>query len=174
MPLSQLLEKDRAISARLCIAEHPGVLRALIALLTHSGDGAVALVGLGLLFALGPSEWHSRALALLGADIVTFVIVQLAKLIIRRARPSGEWGRFYRRLDPHSFPSGHAARGGALAAVGMALGPPWFGGLLAIWGLLVALSRVLLGVHYLSDAIAGFLIGLGIGGLASATFLLVA
>ncbi len=100
-----------------------------------------------------------RVLALVLGDALTFLITQTLKFLVRRARPAGKWGEMVRRIDPYSFPSGHSARGGAMATMGLLLGPLWFGALLAAWGLLVALSRVALGVHYLSDAIGGVVLG---------------
>jgi undecaprenyl-diphosphatase len=93
------------------------------------------------------------------ADVFTFIVSQAIKLSTRRKRPEGEWGQSYRKIDPHSFPSGHASRGGTLAAMGLAVGPVWFGVAMAIWGVSVALSRVATGVHYVSDSVAGFVLG---------------
>jgi undecaprenyl-diphosphatase len=72
-------------------------------------------------------------------------------------------GKIYRKTDPHSFPSGHAARAVMLATIMLGLGPIWLGILLVIWAILVVLARVLMGVHYLSDVLAGALLG-GIAG----------
>jgi undecaprenyl-diphosphatase len=77
----------------------------------------------------------------------------------------------YRRTDPHSFPSGHASRAAALTLVVLARGLPWPGLALAVWSLLVGFSRVALGVHYLLDVAAGYLLGLAIGGAVAAWFL---
>ena len=94
--------------------------------------------------------------------------VILLKFTIRRPRPEGDWGQIYRINDPHSFPSGHAARSAALAVMGIALGPPWFAFTLVIWAPWVGLSRVALGVHYLSDVIAGWVVGAVMGLIALA------
>ena len=40
---------------------------------------------------------------------------------------------------------------------------PLIGAALLLWSLLVGLSRIILGVHYLYDVLAGYLLGLGIG-----------
>jgi undecaprenyl-diphosphatase len=163
------LERDRSLSAWLCVAERPGLWRRLAILATHSGDAMYPLLGWGLMFALGSPEWRYRALALAGVDLVTLLVTQALKLIYRRPRPEGRWGIIYRRLDPHSFPSGHAARGGALGLAALLVGPGWFGLPLLVWGALVALSRVMMGVHYLSDVVAGFAVGALVGGAAAAT-----
>lgn len=82
------------------------------------------------------------------------------KFIVRRRRPEGDWGSIYRNTDPHSFPSGHAARAFLIAVVGAALGPTWLGILLWIWAPSVALARVAMGVHYVSDILAGAILGI--------------
>jgi undecaprenyl-diphosphatase len=50
-----------------------------------------------------------------------------------------------------------------LAVVAVGLGPAWFGILLLTWAPLVILARVAMGVHYLSDVLAGALLGVAIG-----------
>ncbi len=158
----RLLSLDRQLSSRLCVAERPGMLRTLTAIVTHSGDAFSFLSILATLFLLGGPEWRLRVVVLVATDLITFVVTQVIKVAIRRTRPAGEWGQIYRHTDPYSFPSGHSARGGAMAAMGLILGPAWFGGVLVMWGVALALSRVSMGVHYLSDAIGGFLIGVGV------------
>ena len=51
------------------------------------------------------------------------VMVLLIKFRIRRQRPVGEWGRIYRNTDPHSFPSGHAARAFLIATIAAGKSP---------------------------------------------------
>ena len=97
------------------------------------------------------------------AIVATGLAVKAGKLLTRRVRPEGEWGGSYRRGDPHAFPSGHAARASLLAVLGFAFGPAWLGPVLAVWAVLVALSRVALGVHYVSDVVAGAALGVCCG-----------
>jgi membrane-associated phospholipid phosphatase len=165
----KLLELDAFYSRRLSIAERPGVLRSLAVILAHSGDSWFWLVGLALLWWLGSDYWKTRAVALAAGIILTAVLVLLVKFTVRRRRPEGEWGAIYRATDPHSFPSGHAARATMLAVVALGLGPPWLGILLLVWAPLVILARVAMGVHYLSDVLAGTAFGVVIG-LVTLTF----
>ncbi|MBN2550051.1 MAG: phosphatase PAP2 family protein [Anaerolineales bacterium] len=161
--ITKLLELDALYTERLRVAEKPGLLRNLAILFAHSGDSWFWLSGLILLWWLGDNFWKQRALAMGFSILVTAVLVMIIKFTVRRRRPAGEWGDIYRKTDPHSFPSGHAARASMLAVVGLGLGPGWFGLLLLIWAPLVTLARVAMGVHYLSDVIAGFIFGAGMG-----------
>lgn len=100
---------------------------------------------------------------MIAAVIITAVIVLVTKFAVRRRRPEGEWGRIYRSTDPHSFPSGHAARAVMLVVLVAGLGPEWLALVLALWAPAVALARVSMGVHYLSDVLAGGILGALIG-----------
>ena len=94
---------------------------------------------------------------------LTAAVVFVIKLSVRRSRPQGEWGKIYRSTDPHSFPSGHAARAMMLAVVALGLGPTWPGLALLLWAPLVGMARVALGVHYPSDVAAGMVVGIIMG-----------
>ena len=50
-----------------------------------------------------------------------------------------------------------------LATMAVGLGPSWLAITLVIWAPLVALARVMMGVHYLSDVVAGGLFGIFMG-----------
>jgi undecaprenyl-diphosphatase len=145
------------------IAEKPGPLRSLASIFAHSGDSWFWLVGLGLVWWLGTDYWKHLALTLIIAILLTALVVFIIKFTVRRKRPEGEWGKFYRSTDPHSFPSGHAVRAVMLAVVTLGLGPLWLGLLLLIWAPLVGLARVAMGVHYLSDVMAGMILGVVMG-----------
>ena len=100
------------------------------------------------------------------AMCITALVAVGMKQVIRRRRPEGDWGLVYRSTDPHSFPSGHAARAFMLAVIATGLGPAGMAIALWVWAPLVALARVAMGVHYLSDVVAGLVVGLLVGGLA--------
>ncbi|MDH5506438.1 MAG: phosphatase PAP2 family protein [Anaerolineae bacterium] len=163
MNLGDILKVDADLSARLRIAEQPGLLRTIAIVFSHSGDSWFWLAGLLGAFFLAAPFWQFRILALGVGILVTASLVMLLKFSIRRRRPEGEWGQIYRKSDPHSFPSGHAARGLMIGVIAFGLGPAWFGWLLLLWGPLVGLARVAMGVHYLSDVAAGWFVGVGMG-----------
>ena len=165
-----LLETDARLSAQMRMAEKPGPLRRLAIFLARSGDSWFWGIGLVIIFWFGDTAWKRTAIWIFVGIAVTAVITQTLKWVIRRERPEGEWGALYRMTDPHSFPSGHASRVAMLAVLGIALGPAWFALILLIWAPLVALARVAMGVHYLSDIVAGAVLGIVIG-LAMTPFL---
>ncbi len=154
---------DARWTDRIRIAERPGLLRNLAAFFAHSGDSWFWLIGLALVAWLGGAFWRPRALVLGASILITAALVLAIKFTIRRRRPDGEWGAFYRSTDPHSFPSGHAARAVLLAVLALGLGPAWFGAIMLLWAPLVSLARAAMGVHYLSDVVAGAFFGLLMG-----------
>ncbi len=157
-------ELDARLSARLRLAPGQHRLWHAVAFLAHSGDSWFWLAGLFVVWLLGWNTiWHTRA-ALMAAGVVALAAGVLAiKFLVRRQRPPGEWGAIYRNTDPHSFPSGHAARAFLLAVVAFGVGPAWFGWLLLLWAPLVCVARVATGVHYLSDVVVGMVLGI-VGG----------
>jgi undecaprenyl-diphosphatase len=157
--LPKLLELDNRLSNRMRIAENPGLRRQLAAMLAHSGDSWLWGLGLGLLWLLGSADAKSLAITLLLGILITAMLVMVIKFVVRRQRPPGAWGAIYRNTDPHSFPSGHAARAVMLAVLATQAGPSWLGWLLLAWSPLVALARVAMGVHYFSDVLVGALFG---------------
>jgi undecaprenyl-diphosphatase len=163
MRFRSLLELDARLSEKLRIAEKPGVLRNIAIFLAHSGDSWFWLAALFLLWFISNPAWKKWEVVEFFGILSLAVLVLGIKFLVRRERPEGEWGSIYRNTDPHSFPSGHAARAFMLAVVGTALGPWWLAVLLWVWAPLVSLARVSMGVHYLSDVIAGTALGIMVG-----------
>jgi undecaprenyl-diphosphatase len=157
--LQKTLEFDRDSSYALRVAEKPGVLRTCAMIFAHSGDSWFWGLGMLILWLAGNAFWKRWAVYELFWISLLAALVMTLKFIIRRRRPEGEWGAIYRITDPHSFPSGHAARAFLIAVLASFLGPDWLALILWIWAPLVSLARVAMGVHYISDVLAGAIVG---------------
>lgn len=168
MSLQRWLERDASYSKNLQLKRKRGVWHAICVFFAHSGDSWFWLIALVLIWFFGNPEWHTRASFLIIGLVFLAICVLIIKFSIKRPRPEGEWGNIYRATDPHSFPSGHAARAAALAVIALRIGPTWFAIVLCLWAPLVGIARVRLGVHYLSDVIIGWLIGIIVAILAIA------
>jgi undecaprenyl-diphosphatase len=118
---------------------------------------------------------HFRAMVVvLAVGVVSFGLVEVAKRVVHRPRPAGavlEAGE-----SPESFPSGHAGGSAAIyPTLALVLGRLYLprpgqrtaavAGAVAL-ALLIGVSRLCLGVHYLSDVVAGWCAGLGCALLA--------
>jgi undecaprenyl-diphosphatase len=124
-------------------------------------------IGIAGFLALRRRWWHLAAFA--AAIVLSEVLIGTLKGIYDRARPPGSLVA----TSGTSFPSGHsvAATVTVVAAV-IALVPPGrarvaWGAAAAAFSVLMALSRAYLGAHWLSDALAGVLLGAS-GALLSA------
>jgi undecaprenyl-diphosphatase len=166
MQIRSLLQLDARLSANLHVADRPGLLRSIAAVLAHSGDSWFWGVALVCLWWLGSAFWKQWAIVELASISILAAIVMGLKFVIRRRRPAGDWGSIYRNTDPHSFPSGHAARAFLIAVIAAGLGPFWTALALWVWAPLVSLARVAMGVHYMSDVVAGLVVGMAAGVLA--------
>jgi membrane-associated phospholipid phosphatase len=107
------------------------------------------------------------ALAWLVTLVGSGLAVEVLKEVFDRPRPV--WDRPFAFEETFSYPSGHAAGstvGYGMLAYCLALRwPSWRRRLglvvgLAAWVLLIGFSRMYLGVHYLSDILAGYALGL--------------
>ena len=130
-------------------------------ILSHAGEHALGWTALGLLgAALDPEQrrpWLRSTATVLGAHAVSIA----AKRVARRHRPSDPRIQvLVATPSDWSFPSSHAASTTAAAvAYSRLLRRRW--PLLSIP--LMMTSRVIVGVHYPSDVLAGALIGVAMG-----------
>jgi undecaprenyl-diphosphatase len=164
------LASDDRLSGRLVEWRAPRWVRVWMLTATRLGDGGIWILTAVLLAASG-----LRGLQVLGAGAVAAAIANvLLVLVKRRVQRSRPW----ERAKPHSFevaplawfpsdrfsfPSGHALNSFAVGSVIALAFPPVAVPVLAL-AASVAASRVLLGLHWLSDVLAGAFAGLVIGG----------
>jgi undecaprenyl-diphosphatase len=114
---------------------------------------------LALLAALSARRWQVFAWVAL-ADGVAQLSAVLLQVVIGRDRPHAI--PLIPEPHSHSFPSGHAASSFACAFVLSALAPRFRRPLYAL-AVLMALSRLYVGVHYPLDVVAGSVWGLLLG-----------
>lgn len=154
--LARLAARDRALYVRWALDDRSArLLRTALTGVTHAGGvfGSLTLAALPLLGVRPLAAAGGRPLAAL---IVSHVVVQLFKRTVGRPRPSRTLSARAAIAEPDrfSFPSGHAAAAMSIAVVYAGLFPalavPVIVGATA-----VGLTRVLLGVHYPGDVVAG-------------------
>jgi len=170
MSLNKLLSIDVKATAALHLKNPKNNrFKPFASFFAHSGDSWFIEIALFIAWLLTRSSLHQMIALMAGTVVVLAGFVLAVKFTIRRSRPEGEWGAIYRNTDPHSFPSGHAARTAMLAVLALGLGFTWLGIALLVWMVLVSLARVWMGVHYLSDVIAGIILGSLVGLVVSHT-----
>lgn len=127
--------------------------------------GFIWLVIGGLLFLKEERKHHSFFVPIVAAGAGSYVLVELIlKPLVGRLRPTLEMGAIIvgNQKPDFSFPSGHATIAFAMAGVLSAYEPKfrtWFYAL----AVCISLSRIVVGVHYPLDVIAGAVFGWGIG-----------
>ncbi len=137
--------------------------------ITRLGDASTT-IGIGVVV-LAAGQTRLGA-AMLLANLLSHVPVQLLKRVVARPRPSDAFGQPLALVplpDQFSFPSGHAAAATAVATTA-AIAHPWSASIVLPLAALVSYSRVALRVHHASDIVAGIILGLG-GALAAAALL---
>jgi undecaprenyl-diphosphatase len=139
-----------------------------IGLVSDLGEGAGwAFAGLWLAVLDGKRGQRAAIASTGAAALSTYVAQRMLKPIFRRNRPwfTREAAKVVGGKTPdHSFPSGHTAASFA-AATALSMAYPSARPLLFLTATAVGLSRVHLGHHFPSDALAGGLLGTGVGWL---------
>lgn len=143
----------------------PRWVRYWMLLATRGGDGWFwAACGAGLL-ASGDRARHEAFQAAALAVAVGILLFKFLKRTVRRARPCQIEPHCWAMLlppDQFSFPSGHTMTAFA-AAVSLGQFYPALLGLLLGCAACIAISRILLGMHFLSDVVAGGILGTLLG-----------
>ncbi len=126
--------------------------------LSRTADGHLYILAMLCFVVLSESAW---ALALLAAFLIERPLYMTLKAHFRRNRPPQAIPGFKSVIQPSdqfSFPSGHTSAAFLFATFANTL-LPGIGWLLYPWAIGVGMSRVVLGVHFPTDTMAGALLG---------------
>jgi undecaprenyl-diphosphatase len=139
---------------------------------TRAGDGWLWSL-FGVLVLLFGGKVRFTALASAGSAALIGIAVFLSvKRVSGRKRPCEIQPHCWAKLlppDRFSFPSGHTITAFAVAGT-LGLFYPVLLPIVLFCAVSIALSRVLLGMHFMSDVLAGTAIGLGLAFAAYAVF----
>ena len=133
----------------------------LFRLVSRLGDGVFWYALMALLAAFGGTRGLRAALQMAGVGLASALLYRALKHWTRRPRPfraHADITAYIAPLDEFSFPSGHTLHAVAFTLIALAWFP-WLAALLVPFSVLVALSRIVLGMHYPSDVLAATAIG---------------
>lgn len=144
-----------------------GALR-FFTVVSRLGDGAAWYALMAALIVLDGMRGLAASAHLAATGVVSLTIYKVLKRWTRRPRPFASHVRVHAwiaPLDEYSFPSGHTLHAVAFTVVALAHYP--LASLLLIpFTASVAVSRVVLGLHYPSDVLAATALGSVLGMLA--------
>ena len=122
---------------------------------------AVIYLGLGAVLVF---QWDIRVWRYLAIPLACLLLVKLLRVFIQRMRPFEQYQ--FEPVIGHdtgcSFPSKHAASAAVICMVCWYINAP-LGIITAILAFLAGATRILTGIHYISDVVAGWGLGCGIG-----------
>jgi undecaprenyl-diphosphatase len=171
--LSWVETHDHQVMRRVNQWTPPRWMRLWMVAATRGGDGWLWYTAGALVLADGgPSRFRAVAAAVIAVSLGIALFVNLKRACGRR-RPCALQPHAWTTLlppDQFSFPSGHTITAFSVAvSLGMFY-PPMLPGLM-FCAASVALSRILLGMHFLSDVLAGATIGAVLGFSAAQVFI---
>lgn len=165
---SRIAAADRAIMARVSAADSV-TLDQIMPRLGRAANHSVLWIGIAGGLAVTRNKWARRAAlrGLASLAIASTASNVIGKGLTRRGRPAAavpSARQLQRAPRTTSFPSGHAASAAAFAT-GVALELPVLAAPLGAVAAAVGASRVVTGVHFPSDVVAGFATGVAAGTL---------
>jgi undecaprenyl-diphosphatase len=162
---NQIQSSDHRLMLRVHHWRAPRWFRILMVLATRGGDGWL-WYALGLILVLYGGQQRFLAIGA-GASCAAagIFLFRTLKHTSRRKRPCEIEPHCWASIlppDKYSFPSGHSITAFAVA-VSLGLFYPYLLTTLLALAFLIAASRIVLGMHFLSDVLAGSAIGATLG-----------
>ncbi len=140
-------------------------IHTLFAVVSRLGDGVFWYLLMGALVLADGMDGLRASAHMAATGVVALTLYKALKRWTRRPRPFAADLRiraWVAPLDEYSFPSGHTLHAVSFSVVALAY-YPWLAPLLLPFTAGVALSRVVLGLHYPSDVLAATGIALLLG-----------
>lgn len=162
-------EIDTSVCRQLNRASRIHFVRTFFSVVSRLGDGVFWYILIALIAVLDPGPGYAHALQMTITGAVGVLLYKLLKSRTVRPRPyagGNDIELCSRPLDQYSFPSGHTLHAFSFSLIACAHYPFLYAPLM-LFAALVALSRMILGLHYPSDVLAGAAIG---GLLAAISF----
>jgi undecaprenyl-diphosphatase len=159
------LNRMQAIDSALCVTvshtNHNRLIRAWFRMISRLGDGVFWYTLMAAILIVEQGEGLTPVLHMLAAGLTGTLIYKWLKAKTHRPRPYQVRQDVWvvgKPLDHFSFPSGHTLHAVAFGLVALFYYPV-LAFLLIPFIVMVAMSRVILGLHYPSDVLAGAAIG---------------
>ncbi len=166
--LSDLTSLDLMASVFVASLRRPWLTKAM-RLATSLGSSFLCLPAYAAVCLYGHGLYSELAGMCLFAEITMLPMIILVRCLTRRERPSPREVNPWAPWDRFSFPSHHAARVWMLAVI-LAACIPQARGVMYIIAALVSVSRLYLQKHYLTDVIAGVVLGICFGAVANVLY----
>ena len=158
---ARLRARDRGWCVRANRWAARGLVRGYFAGISRLGDGVFWYVLMGMLVLADGIAGLAASAHMAATGAVALLLYKRLKRWTKRPRPFAADGRiraWVAPLDEFSFPSGHTLHAVSFTIVALAW-YPWLALLLVPFTASVAVSRVVLGLHYPSDVLAATAIG---------------
>jgi undecaprenyl-diphosphatase len=164
--------RDHRVMRRMNRWRAPRWIRYWMIAATRMGDGWL-WYGLGaMLLIFGGAQRYAAVGAAGSAGVVGIFVFKALKSLSQRPRPCHIEPHCWSNVlppDKFSFPSGHTMTAFSIALVVSYFYPSLEAPLFFV-ALSIAVSRVVLGMHFLSDVLAGAVLGLALGCASITTF----
>ena len=165
---NQIESNDYRLMRRVHRWRAPRWFRILMIMATRGGDGWLWYAFGLILFVCGGVHRFAAIEAGGSSAVMAIFLFRVLKRTSRRKRPCEIEPHCWASIlppDKYSFPSGHSITAFAVA-IPLGLFYPYLETTLLAAACLIAISRIVLGMHFLSDVIAGSAIGLVLGFLS--------
>ena len=159
--ITRLFEIDLDLCRRCTRLQESPAARVFFRSVSRAGDGPCWFALAAGLVVFGGTSSLPAVLRMSAVGVLAALVSRAIKSWVNRPRPYRIDPRIVaacEALDPWSFPSGHTLHAVAFNGV-LAVDHPLLAAALLPWTAAIALSRLVLGLHYPSDVGAGAVIG---------------